>query len=397
LALQIVRQLIQLNPNATIIILDWKADHRALYHLLPSHLLKNFYFFSLDNANVAPFYYNPLRPPVVRYGDEHTRIVVDPENWCVELAELYSDAWVGYARPVALFEYILTELYNERQVFDRHGERGFTNYPTLADMYRYVVDHKQDLLEQKSRLHFQIESLDSMESRLYRFTKGKLREMFSNPNKRAGIPIEHLVKPGQITVMECNVMQDGMKKFIYGSIADAIFNYLQMLNASGSPRDRHTSPVFLVLEEAHQLLQKSVTQKAQEELHKKETSWEKMFREGLGQGLICAAICQIPSKLPTSIHGNTPIKFVFRLSETMDKDAELMTSQLLRDPRWDNRPFKRFLGKQLVGQCVAQLSTDQIWGSEPIALQVSGLGNVPHPTLQELKTFMQPKIAQLLS
>ena len=105
-------------------------------------------------------------------------------------------------------------------------------------------------------------------------------------------------------------------------------------------------------------------------------------------------IVQAPSHLPASIVTNCSILIIHRLGNK--DDIDLMTLDLCRNGRLDNRDVPIWLAKEPIGQAIVRINnTATHQESEPVLIQVARCENEP-PTNEDLIIDMDLDVPQYM-
>ncbi|MBT9258139.1 MAG: serine-rich protein [Clostridiales bacterium] len=365
-ALRFVAEIAKLkNPTPTIVALDWKSDWRALARVVePSR----FRFYSMAQPDLG------VRMNVIRVPEG-----VDPHLWLDVVAETFALAYGLGQRGYSIIWDHLQRLYDEHGVFDDPTQ---SRKVTLHSLYRAVsftlaaMDAPSNQGQGKPRLGFDTkERLQAVLDRLVYYQKGKWVEMFCYDGDDA-LTIEDLcAEDGRVTVLEAQGMASLQKVFLIGILTSGIWSYIQAKRG-------HRNGLFLILEEAHEVVRGADVTNKQNLININETVFETMYAEGMGLGLNLVTITQTPTKLPPTCLANSPLLFAYRM--LIEEDISTIVRMISRDPRYDHRDIARWFTRQPTGWCVARTSrVTNFLDADPVLLETAMI-KVTSPSDDEL-------------
>ncbi len=366
-----------LKHNFDVIILDWKNTWRQLIYHINDDI--NAKIFTLAKPEVSPLIANPLRPPVI---NDH--IVVSPLMWADIVSEIFAYAYAPFPRSRSIVREELEKLYIEKGVLENHG-REFENYPLMSELVERILRRIEETDISKAG-RGEIESLNAIRARLWEYASevNILHKQFST--QRVGKKIEDLIKEeekGKVTIIEAAGLWGQHKAFILSWIATSIYAYQTTL---ARPRRK---PLVVVIEEAQHLIP---PQTILNQVHIYESIWETMFRELGEYNVWLIAITQMPSKLPPSILGNTPMKIVLNLATSDEQgrgDIDLVMENIGLDPRWDHRHVKRFITRLPTGWAIVKLGYwEKQYDAWPYLIAFPKVISDNYPTDDEIKRIM---------
>ena len=259
-----------------------------------------------------------------------------------------------------ILEQAVYEVYSDRgwDTVENVNKYGFTEYPTLSDLYSKV-----EVIVDRLGYHAEVKSnvKAALQARIYSLMLGGKGAMLNTPNS---MPIEKMLSTPTVLELE-DLGDDETKSFVIGILLVQLYEYRKSQMTTGSKALSH----ILLIEEAHRLL-KNVPE-AGEGSSTRAKAVEffcNMLAEirTYGQGIIIAD--QIPTKLAPDTIKNTNLKIVHRTvaaddRETIGKamhmtDAQIdYLSSLKRGfaavyAEGDNRP--KLVKMPLVESCYAQ-------------------------------------------
>ncbi|MBT9259498.1 MAG: serine-rich protein [Clostridiales bacterium] len=361
-ALRFVAEIARLkDPTPTIVALDWKSDWRALARVVDPGRL---HFHSLAQPELG------VRMNVLRVPKG-----VDPHLWMDVVAETFALAYGLGQRGYSIIWDHLQNLYEEHGVFDDPSQ---SRKVTLHSLYRAVsfTLSSMDAPSGKPRLGFDTkERLQAVLDRLVYYQKGKWVDMFCYDGEDA-LTIEDLcAEDGRVTVLEAQGMASLQKVFLIGILTSGIWSFIQA-------KKGHRTGLFLILEEAHEVVRGADVTNKQNLININETVYETMYAEGMGLGLNLVTITQTPTKLPPTCLANSPLLFAYRM--LIEEDIATIVRMISRDPRYDHRDIARWFTRQPTGWCVARTSrVTNFLDADPVLVETDMIKVTP-PSDDEL-------------
>ena len=178
-------------------------------------------------------------------------------------------------------------------------------------------------------------------------------------------------------MLEGGDLGEAAKKFIIELISWAVFLY----SKAKKMYEKKVEKRFFIMEEAHRIIENPETGNAPP-LGVTEDVFQIIFNEGREYGLYAMPIVQSPSLLPPTIITNCSILIVHRLGNKDDLD--MMTSELCRNARLDNRDVPIWIAKQPIGQAIVRINnTIAHQYAEPCLVQVARCETDP-PSNEEM-------------
>ena len=221
------------------------------------------------------------------------------------------------------------------------------------------------------------DAFDSILQKLADFETGTLCNMYCATNPDECMTMESFIDGKRITVLEGGDLGEAAKKFIIELISWAVFLY----SKAKKMYEKKVEKRFFIMEEAHRIIENPETGNAPP-LGVTEDVFQIIFNEGREYGLYAMPIVQSPSLLPPTIITNCSILIVHRLGNKDDLD--MMTSELCRNARLDNRDVPIWIAKQPIGQAIVRINnTIAHQYAEPCLVQVARCETDP-PSNEEM-------------
>ena len=221
------------------------------------------------------------------------------------------------------------------------------------------------------------DAFDSILQKLADFETGTLCSMYCATDPSECMTMESLIDGKRITVLEGGDLGEAAKKFIIELMSWGIFLY----SKAKKMYEKKVEKRFFIMEEAHRIIENPETGNAPP-LGVTEDVFQIIFNEGREYGLYAMPIVQSPSLLPPTIITNCSILIVHRLGNKDDLD--MMTAELCRNARLDNRDVPIWIAKQPIGQAIVRINnTVAHQYAEPCLVQVARCETDP-PSNEEM-------------
>ena len=189
-------------------------------------------------------------------------------------------------------------------------------------------------------------------------------------------------------VIEGGELDDEPKTAILSMLSWGFFLYSKMRKL----RERIVEKRFFILEEAHRVVVDRETK--QQPLQLNEDIFDIMFNESREYGIYLMPIVQSPSHLPPSAITNCTIIIVHRLG--YGDDLNLMTTNLARNARLDNRDIPIWITQQPIGQAIVRINnTRSHLQSDPILVQIARCEATP-PDEEQLLSILDIDIPSFI-
>jgi hypothetical protein len=229
------------------------------------------------------------------------------------LLSTFNAAFEMYPPMPFVLETAVYAIYSDRgwNIFDNKNDYGFTEYPTLSDLYN-KIDVVVDSLGYYKELQSNLKA--SLHARIHSLMIGGKGAMLDT---RRSIPIGSLLSKPVIMELE-DIGDDNTKSFVIGMLLVQLYEYRKSIQEGTKTKLSHV----LVVEEAHRLLRKvTETGDGANTRIKSVEFFCNMLAEirTYGQGIIVSD--QIPTKLAPDLLKNTNLKIVHRTVAFEDRDA----------------------------------------------------------------------------
>lgn len=229
------------------------------------------------------------------------------------LLSTFKAAFEMYPPMPYILETAVYEIYSDRgwDIVENHNIYGFTEYPTLSDLY-----NKIDIVVDRMGYHKEVQSnvKAALQARVNSLMIGGKGAMLNTPKS---VPIGELLSRPVVMELE-DIGDDETKSFVIGILLVQLYEYRKSQMTAGSRALSH----ILLVEEAHRLL-KNVNSSG--ESGSTQAKSVEFFCNLLaeirtyGQGIIIAD--QIPTKLASDTIKNTNLKIVHRTVAQEDREA----------------------------------------------------------------------------
>lgn len=212
-----------------------------------------------------------------------------------------------------ILEKCVYEIYRDRgwDIVENRNLYGFTEYPTLSDLY-----NKVDVIVDDMGYHQEVQSnvKAALQARIYSLMIGGKGAMLNTPKS---VPIHELLSRPVVMELE-DLGDDETKSFVIGILLVQLYEYRKSLMTKGAKRLSH----ILMIEEAHRLL-KNVSEGGEggNTRAKSVEFFCNLLAEirTFGQGIVIAD--QIPTKIAPDTIKNTNLKIVHRTVAMEDREV----------------------------------------------------------------------------
>ena len=386
-SIRIAREIIQKDPTMNILALDWKKSWRVLQKFASSN--DEFGFYSLDPHGINPMKTNLYVPP------KYIPILQWRDKVNISLC-------VGYGfgnKMLALLNQVTDYLFTKEGIIIKDDQGGVKEAKdalekiynvSLAEVYHiiFLLKSGNEIAELKAAGKGMADAYDSILGKLAKFYSGELREMYCCKNKEECILPHELINGKRIMVIEGGELDDEPKTAILSMLSWGFFLYSKMRKL----RERIVEKRFFILEEAHRVVVDRETK--QQPLQLNEDIFDIMFNESREYGIYLMPIVQSPSHLPPSAITNCTIIIVHRLG--YGDDLNLMTTNLARNARLDNRDIPIWITQQPIGQAIVRINnTRSHLQSDPILVQIARCEATP-PDEEQLLSILDIDIPSFI-
>ena len=414
-AVRVVKEVIEKYDDMKVFVLDWKKSWRVLKNFAPNGMA-DFDFYGLDYSSIRPIHMNVYVPPKYLGISQWTSKV--HESLCLGYG--LGNKMLSVLDKAAKIEFFLhkvLELDDNGVPKETVNAKENVYNVTLAGVYRvinamksydkrsggiqdHVLNQEINLLDKKEKELVQRwfgeagrgmqDAFDSILSKIEPYFSGELKELYCCTDKDKCVRINDLIDGKRIMVLEGGDLDSGSKKFIIQTISSGVFFYSSMKKNI----EQRVEKRFFVLEEAHRIIENPDSPSGASPLGVTEDVFEIIFNEGREFGIYAMPIVQAPSHLPASIVTNCSILIIHRLGNK--DDIDLMTLDLCRNGRLDNRDVPIWLAKEPIGQAIVRINnTATHQESEPVLIQVARCENEP-PTNEDLIIAMDLDVPQYM-
>ena len=414
-AVRVVKEVIEKYDDMKVFVLDWKKSWRVLKNFAPNGMA-DFDFYGLDYSSIRPIHMNVYVPPKYLGISQWTSKV--HESLCLGYG--LGNKMLSVLDKAAKIEFFLhkvLELDDNGVPKETPDAKENVYNVTLAGVYRVInamksfdkraggiQDHvlqqeinrlgpkEQDLVKRwfSEAGRGMQDAFDSILSKIEPYFSGELKELYCCTDKDKCVRINDLIDGKRIMVLEGGDLDSGSKKFIIQMISSGVFFYSSMKKNI----EQRVEKRFFVLEEAHRIIENPDSPSGTSPLGVTEDVFEIIFNEGREFGIYAMPIVQAPSHLPASIVTNCSILIIHRLGNK--DDIDLMTLDLCRNGRLDNRDVPIWLAKEPIGQAIVRINnTATHQESEPVLIQVARCENEP-PTNEDLIIDMDLDVPQYM-
>jgi hypothetical protein len=393
--------------GASIIALDWMRNMRHLGSLVDpvridpatGERIGRFQFFSVRDAHLGAFMWNPLAVPAEGMG---------PVEWLNASADNMVASWSLGEFGRALIAEFVDRLYsaNRLEPFvlrpERRDERGELIRPaivldpvdpvslppealaidevsgaTVANVYSYPplsrlvgIQHLAVLVAAELEAAATVEGgrqgtslrdrLQSVWRRVSYFVPGgQLSSTIGCDDaldRRRCLTIDDLVDPeaGLITVIETDGLDLANRRFILGSVMLALYRTGLHRGEGCFNQDGRGPGVYVVLEEAHELFGEQGGDDDNYSASTRTALYESLHRRIRAVGATLIDVVQNPGDLPEAVTSNTSTVFIHRTYAMADRARVFSLLNWSNQIGQQMREF-RFLGEMPVGHCIARL------------------------------------------
>lgn len=412
-AVRIAREVIEKYEDMKLFVLDWKNSWRVLKRFAPNGV-DDFEFYGLDYSSIRPIRMNIYVPP--KYINVNSWLDKVNESICLGFGfgNKMSSILNSAARILFVVHDVCKLNENEDQILNKDDIVAKNIYKiTLDKVYKVILGFKNGKVPQDTDFQNGFETLpeetqgiltekfkklgngmqdalDSILAKLEIFNNGELKQLYCCQDPEQCIRIEELIDGKRIVVLEGGDLDNSSKKFVIELISNGVFMY----SKAKKNIERVVEKRFFILEEAHRIIDNPHNGNPSP-LGVTEDIFQIIFNEGREFGIYAMPIVQAPSELPPAIVTNCSILVVHRLGNK--DDIDLMTLDLCRNGRLDNRDIPIWLAKQPIGQAIVRVNnTVSHQDSEPALIQVARCATEP-PTNEDLINFMNIPIPESIS
>lgn len=414
-AVRVVKEVIEKYDDMKVFVLDWKKSWRVLKNFAPNGMA-DFDFYGLDYSSIRPIHMNVYVPPKYLGISQWTSKV--HESLCLGYG--LGNKMLSVLDKAAKIEFFLhkvLELDDNGVPKETLDAKENVYNVTLAGVYRVINamksydkraggiidttlrnelaglgERERDLVNRwfgEAGRGMQ-DAFDSILSKIEPYFSGELKELYCCTDKDKCVRINDLIDGKRIMVLEGGDLDSGSKKFVIQTISSGVFFYSSMKKNI----EQRVEKRFFVLEEAHRIIENPDSPSGASPLGVTEDVFEIIFNEGREFGIYAMPIVQAPSHLPASIVTNCSILIIHRLGNK--EDIDLMTLDLCRNGRLDNRDVPIWLAKEPIGQAIVRINnTATHQESEPVLIQVARCENEP-PTNEDLIIAMDLDVPQYM-
>ncbi len=448
-AVRIAREVIRNYPDFKMFVLDWKKSWRVLKNFAPNGV-EDFTFYGLDYTSINPIHMNVYVPP--KYMGISQWCALMHETLCIGYgfgSKMYSvlqkaakilflilgvlkldESGIPRELPDGsshdlIYQVTLAKVYlivsalkagampNTNKVDDpiwgwfakgwKELGNGQDDAPEEADKNdrsnrrdnksgrgrddRRLTTSRLSPAQQMIQQEFMEagrgmqDAFDSILAKLMPYYNGELKDLYCCEDAERCIRIEELIDGKRIVVLEGGNLDTNSKKFVCQMISTGMFNYC----SAKKNIEQRVEKRLVILEEAHRIIENPENGEGSP-LGVTEDIFNIIFNEGREFGLYATAIVQAPSELPANVVTNCSILIVHRLGSK--DDIDMMTTDLCRNGRLDNRDIPIWIAKQPIGQAIVRINnTATHQESEPVLVQVARCANEP-PDNEELVSEM---------
>jgi hypothetical protein len=387
-AVRIAKEVIEKYPDMKLFVLDWKNSWRVLKRFAPRGAA-DFEFYGLDPASIRPIAMNIYVPP--KYIGVMAWLDRVNESLCLGYG--FGTKMQSVLKSAAYFLFTIYGItkYNENDELimsdDATVNKQIYNI-TLDKVYKVISALKNGKIPQNKEIYAKFielpddvrtkledkfaksgmgmqDAFESILSKLEVFNSGELKALYCCTDPKKCVKIEDLIDGKRIVVLEGGDLDNNAKKFIIELISNGVFGYCK----AKKNIERIVEKRFFILEEAHRIIENPRGANPSP-LGVTEDIFQIVFNEGREFGIYAMPIVQAPSELPPAIVTNCSILIVHRLGNK--EDIDLMTLDLCRNGRLDNRDVPIWLAKQPIGQAIVRINnTANHQDSEPTLIQVA--------------------------
>jgi hypothetical protein len=408
-AVRIAKEVIMKYKDMKVLALDWKNSWRVLKKFA-TNVKEEFEFYGLDDTSIRPIKINLYVPPkYIGFRQWLNRV---NESMCLGFGfgtKMYS---VLDSAAMALFVlYGIMKVKDDGSVEEvpraivgdkiykvtisdvakvvrfmklgkcpgetgKQGNNWELNF--VAQMSSLDDVSKEYIKEKFSSTGMGMkDAFDSILQKLADFETGTLCSMYCATDPSECMTMESLIDGKRITVLEGGDLGEAAKKFIIELMSWGVFLY----SKAKKMYEKKVEKRFFIMEEAHRIIENPETGNAPP-LGVTEDVFQIIFNEGREYGLYAMPIVQSPSLLPPTIITNCSILIVHRLGNKDDLD--MMTAELCRNARLDNRDVPIWIAKQPIGQAIVRINnTVAHQYAEPCLVQVARCETDP-PSNEEM-------------
>ena len=378
------------------LILDWARSFRGLAALVPED---RFAFYCISKPELGAFKFNPVALP-----DES----MNATEWANALSDLFMVAFgLGeFAR--SIFYEKIAELYGANRLepyvlrpevrnqdgqvvrpaielpavdpetlppnslaYDPTGGEVVNVYSCPALARLVSLEHVAVLiaaaLEHNATREGKAMGGTNMQDRLQTVWRrimvfapgGALCELFGADlrlDEPTALKVQDLIDPdkGLVTVIEADGLDLANRKFVLGSVLQAVFRYGLTQGEGVFDQDGRGPGTFIVMEEAHELFGNQGDGEDREAAATRVAIYESMFRRARQLGLKLIVAVQNPAQVPNAILGNVGCVIAHQLVTEEDKRT---TGALFNWISGIGQQFRelRYLGEMAVGHCIIRL------------------------------------------
>jgi len=143
-------------------------------------------------------------------------------------------------------------------------------------------------------------------------------------------PLEELVKPGQVTVIDLSGLSESIREIVVAALSRKIF-YARMNYLNDYKEEKLDVPCFIVVEEAHNFVPKEYEREIVSR-----GILRRIAREGRKFGVGLCLISQRPSRLDQDVLSQCNTQIIMKIVNPLDQDfirksAEAVTDDIIRD------------------------------------------------------------------
>lgn len=408
-AVRIAKEVIMKYKDMKVLALDWKNSWRVLKKFA-TNVKEEFEFYGLDDTSIRPIKINLYVPPkYIGFRQWLNRV---NESLCLGFG--FGTKMYSVLDSAAMTLFVLNGIMHVKddgsvEEVPRAVVGNDIYNVTLSDVAKVVRCMKAgkcpgegkgainnweaDFMAKKGKLDSVAQeyirekfagtgmgmkdAFDSILQKLADFETGTLCNMYCATNPDECMTMESFIDGKRITVLEGGDLGEAAKKFIIELISWAVFLY----SKAKKIYEKKVEKRFFIMEEAHRIIENPETGNAPP-LGVTEDVFQIIFNEGREYGLYAMPIVQSPSLLPPTIITNCSILIVHRLGNK--DDLEMMTIELCRNARLDNRDVPIWIAKQPIGQAIVRINNTLAHQySEPCLVQVARCETDP-PSNEEM-------------
>jgi len=335
-------------PQLGATVFDPGGDWRKLLRMVDP---RDCSFYSLTSPRFRPLHINPLRIPSP---------YIRPARW----AELVAKRWaLSYATGATGFHAIksaILALYKQRGVYD--PKTGQVDIEASKDvrmhhLYDYLAATREDKSQKRGRQDISVGVIDRILEKLEAFTPELGGEEYWMYDAHEGTTVEVWMPENHLTILEGAFVDDNLKTFIIGLMANACFLHARGRYEAHGNDTYAFAPHILVFEEAHEVMEaQDERSQSQAAVETGASIWNKMTDQGRKYGLHIWSVGQRLKALPEGFLSSSRITILMGLDDADDIKLGVTKVGKVTSGMTEDLPWMRLLQRMEVGWAVCKFS-----------------------------------------